>query len=74
MTTWTRAEAVGIVGVGVMGGGMAANILARGHALAAYDKSLEFSPDEPAALTGRGHIDALAAQGFDARWAAGARA
>ena len=34
---WVRSEAVGIVGVGVMGGGMARNILAKGFPVIAYD-------------------------------------
>lgn len=34
---WNRADAVGIVGVGVMGGGMARNILAAGYPVAAFD-------------------------------------
>ena len=36
---WNRANAVGIVGVGVMGGGMARNILAKGFPVIAYDVS-----------------------------------
>ena len=39
MADWSRADAVGIVGVGVMGGGMARNILAKGFSLVAYDVS-----------------------------------
>jgi len=39
MNGWNRAEAVGIVGVGVMGGGMARNILKKGFPLVAYDVS-----------------------------------
>lgn len=34
---WDRAKAVGIVGVGVMGGGMARNMLAKGFPLIAFD-------------------------------------
>lgn len=37
MQDWDRSTAVGVVGVGVMGGGMAANLLDRGHALVACD-------------------------------------
>jgi len=39
MAEWNRADAVGIVGVGVMGGGMARNLLANGFPLVAYDVS-----------------------------------
>ena len=34
---WDRSKAVGIVGVGVMGGGMARNILAKGFPVIAFD-------------------------------------
>jgi 3-hydroxyisobutyrate dehydrogenase-like beta-hydroxyacid dehydrogenase len=34
---WDRSKAVGIVGVGVMGGGMARNLLAKGFPVIAYD-------------------------------------
>ena len=37
MNDWIRSTSVGVVGVGVMGGGMAANLLAKGHALVAFD-------------------------------------
>ena len=37
MAEWNRATAVGIVGVGVMGGGMARNLLAKGFDLIAFD-------------------------------------
>jgi 3-hydroxyisobutyrate dehydrogenase-like beta-hydroxyacid dehydrogenase len=37
MQDWNRANAVGVVGVGVMGGGMAANVLEKGHDLVAHD-------------------------------------
>ncbi len=39
MTEWSRADAVGIVGVGVMGGGMARNLVAKGFKVVAYDVS-----------------------------------
>ena len=37
MTEGNRGSTIGIVGVGVMGGGMARNILKKGHPVIAFD-------------------------------------
>ncbi|MFT5447584.1 MAG: 3-hydroxyisobutyrate dehydrogenase-like beta-hydroxyacid dehydrogenase [Gammaproteobacteria bacterium] len=57
MNDWNRAKAVGIVGVGVMGGGMARNILAGGFPLVAYDVSAAALDD----IVARGAVRATSA-------------
>lgn len=58
MSDWNRAKAVGIVGVGVMGGGMARNILAAGFPLVAYDVSAAALDD----IVARGAVRATSAK------------
>ena len=58
MSDWNRDKAVGIVGVGVMGGGMARNILAAGFPLVAYDVSAAALDD----IVSRGAVRASSAK------------
>lgn len=58
MAEWDRAKAVGIVGVGIMGGGMARNMLAKGFSIVAFDLDKAALDD----IVAKGAVRATSAQ------------